>query len=241
MRNVLLEKDSYYRFFLLITFLAVWRWSVWQPTSPIDWYLENKMIILFIPVVYFIFVRYIHFSKLSLTLITLFSMFHLVGAHYTYSDVPFGFTLGKIFGTGGNPYDKFVHFMFGFLVVYPMREFFLRIAQAKGFWGYLLPFSLILCLGALYEMFEWLTVFQYGGSAGYQFIGGSDPFDTTKDLASAAVGALGGLVIVGICEAVELEGKFWKGWKESFYRDALTKPEEDKVLHMGSKVLKPDA
>jgi putative membrane protein len=237
MKSVLTKKDRY-RLFLLVAFLAVWMWSVWQPTSPINWYLENKMIILFIPIVYFLFVRYIQFSKLSLTLITIFSMLHLVGAHYSYGLVPFGITLGKVFGVGGNPYDKLVHFMFGFLIVYPMREFFLRIAQTKGFWGYLLPFSLILCFGALYEMFEWITVLQYGGSTGYQFIGGLDPFDTTKDLVAAGAGSLLGLIIVGVCEAIELEEKFWKTWKKSFYRDTLTKPKEDKLLHMGPKALK---
>jgi putative membrane protein len=231
-------KDDGYRYFLLAVFLLCWGWSVWQPTSPIDWYLENKMVLLFIPVVYFLFVRYIQFSKLSLTLITLFVVLHLVGAHYSYGSVPFGFALGDFFGVGGNQYDKLVHFAFGFLIVYPVREFFLRIAQAKGFWGYLLPFSLILCFGALYEIFEWFTVFQYGGTVGYQFIGGNDPFDTTKDLAAAAAGSLLGLIVVGICQLIELEEKFWQSWKKSFYRDNLTRPKEDKLLHTGTKALK---
>ena len=83
------DKDKRYRFFLLSAFLLVWGWSVWQPTSPVNWYLENKMIILFIPVIYFLFVKYITFSRLSLTLVTIFSMLHLIGAHYTYGSVPY--------------------------------------------------------------------------------------------------------------------------------------------------------
>jgi putative membrane protein len=238
MKGSSLDKDRRYRFFLLTAFLIVWVWSVWQPTSPINWYLENKMIILFIPVVYFLFVKYITFSKLSLTLITVFASLHLIGAHYTYGSVPYGDLLGRLIGSSGNQYDKLVHFSFGLLIVYPMREFFLRIAQTKGFWGYLLPFSLILCFAALYEIFEWLTVLQYGGSIGYQFIGGGDPFDTTKDLAAAGVGSLLGLIIVATCEWVELEEKFWKSIKKSFNRDGLTRPKEDKLLHMGPKALK---
>lgn len=238
MQSLIPLKDTYYRYFLLAAFLSVWVWSVWQPQSPLNWYLENKMVLLFIPIIYFLFVRFIQFSKLSLTLITIFIMLHLVGAHYGYGSVPFGFKLGEFFGVGGNQYDKLVHFAFGFLIVYPMREFFLRVAKAKGFWGYLYPFSLILCFGALYEIFEWFTVLQYGGSIGYQFIGGSDPFDTTKDLAAAAVGSLSGLVVVAVCEVIELEEKFWFKIKESFNRDNLTRPKEDKLLHLGPKALK---
>jgi len=32
-------------------------------------------------------------------------------------------------------YDRLVHFCFGFLVAYPVREVFIRISRAKGFWN----------------------------------------------------------------------------------------------------------
>ncbi len=232
------DKDKRYRLFLLAAFLLVWGWSVWQPTSPINWYLENKMIILFIPIVYFLFVKYIQFSKLSLTLVTVFAMLHLVGAHYGYGSVPHGDIIGRLLGADSNQYDKLVHFSFGFLIVYPMREFFLRIAQTKGFWGYLLPFSLVMCFAALYEVFEWVTVLQYGESTAYQFIGGGDPFDTSKDLTAAAIGSVLALLIVAVCERIELQEKFWKNIKQSFNRDDRTRPKEDKLLHIGPKALK---
>jgi hypothetical protein len=108
----------------------------------------------------------------------------------------------------------------------------------KGFWAYLVPFSFIMCLSALYEIFEWLTVIQYGGSVGYQFIGGNDPFDTAKDLASEGVGSILGLLIVAIVERFELEEKFWHNIKKSFVRDARTAPKEDKLLHEPRKVWK---
>ncbi len=231
MKEVSVYVSKYYVHFLLTLFLAVWAWSVWDPASPTNWFLENKMVLLFIPIIYFLLIRYIRFSKLSLSLITLFFILHLMGAHYNYGSVPFGFTLSEVSGLGGNMYDKLVHFSFGFLIVYPLRELCLRIAKMKGFWAYSMPFSMVLALGALYEVFEWVTVLQYGEAAGYLFIGGNDPFDTTKDLAVAAVGAVLALGIVLIFEIIEHRGVFWQHFKKSFTRDNRTHPKEDALLH----------
>lgn len=48
---------------------------------------------------------------------------HMIGSHYTYSEVPFGVTLQRLLGADRNMYDRFVHFCFGFLIAYPMRKY----------------------------------------------------------------------------------------------------------------------
>lgn len=231
MKAVLRYINDKYVYFLLGVFLATWVWSIWKPASHLNWFLENKMVLLFIPIIYLLLIRYIRFSKLSLTLVTIFLLLHIVGAHYNYGSVPFGYTLGNAFGAGGNMYDKLVHFSFGFFISYPIREFFLRVAKTKGFWGYLLPFNMILAMGALYETFEWITVLRYGEAAGYLFIGGNDPFDTTKDLTAAALGSLFALSIVLVCEAVDNKEALWRSIKSSFAQDSLSHPKEDRLLH----------
>ncbi|MFA5131882.1 MAG: DUF2238 domain-containing protein [Candidatus Paceibacterota bacterium] len=223
--------NTYYKYILLFFFVCVWLWSAWYPASEKNWFLENKTVFLSVPVVYFFCVWYIQFSKLSLTLITIFIMLHLVGSHYNYGSVPFGKTIGDIFNVNDNMYDKFVHFSFGLLIVYPLREFFLRVAQIKGFWGYLVPFMAVLTLGVFYEIFEWVTVLKYDAAIGYLFIGGNDPFDTTKDLLSAGLGALLTLSTLALFAYTRSRHRFRKGMGKSFIRDNATFPKEDIFLH----------
>lgn len=223
--------DLYYKVFLLVVFLSFWGWSVWHPTHQQNWLLENKAVFFSIPVVYFLFIWYIKFSRLSLTLVTAFVLLHLVGAHYDYGSVPFGKTLGSLFNSKENMYDKLVHFSFGLLIAYPLREMFLRIAKMKGFWSYLSPFMAIITLGTFYEIYEWVTVLQYDPQIGYLFIGGNDPFDTTKDLFSALLGSLIALLLVAWLEKLAYKDRLIKSFKKSFVRDKRTYPKEDEHIH----------
>ena len=56
---------------------------------------------------------------------------HAIGAHYTYTEVPFGFWLQHAFGLSRNPVDRLVHFDYGFLLVYPLRHLLMRLAGVK--------------------------------------------------------------------------------------------------------------
>ena len=118
---------------LLLAFLIAWIWSAIHPSFRRDWLLENVLVLIFAPIV-LLLGRYFRLSNLSYTLITLFMILHLVGAHYTYAEVPFGYVLQRWLGANRNMYDRLVHFSFGFLIAYPIREVFMRLAKTKGFW-----------------------------------------------------------------------------------------------------------
>jgi putative membrane protein len=139
--------------------------------------------------------------------------------------------LSKITGIETNLYDKLVHFSFGLLIVYPLREFFLRVARTSGFWSYLAPFTAVMTMASLYEIFEWVTVQNIDPKLAYMFIGGSDPFDTTKDMFSALLGTAISLGIVAVLERVDQKSSFWKNIKGSFKRDTMDAPKEDRILH----------
>jgi hypothetical protein len=62
-------------------------------------------------------------------------------------------------------YDRMVHFAFGLLLAYPVREVFMRVARARGFWSFFLPLDVTLAMSALYEIIEWQAA-QGGGSGG---------------------------------------------------------------------------
>ncbi len=189
---------SKYKISLILIFIAVWIWAAIRPIYPHDWLLENYLVFIFVPII-LITGFYFKLSDTSYTLITLFMILHVIGSHYTYAEVPFGDTLKNWLGAQRNMYDRLVHFSFGFLLAYPMREVFLRLSQVKGFWGFYLPLDLTLSFSALYEIIEWWVARKVDPSAGVAFLGAQgDIWDAQKDMTMAGMGALLAMVIIAL-------------------------------------------
>ncbi len=185
-----------YRVGLMLLVAAVWIWAAIRPFFRHDWLLENLLVFLFVPLV-IASGRYFRLSDVSYTLIALFTCLHLVGAHYTYSEVPFGFLLQQGFGADRNLYDRLVHFSFGLLLAYPVREVFLRLARVKGLWGFYLPLDVTLSLSAIYEILEWRVAEHASPEAGLAFLGSQgDVWDAQKDMLLAGLGALLTMLVV---------------------------------------------
>jgi len=215
---------SKYKSFLALMFVAVWTWAAINPKYPHDWLLENYLVFLFVPVIV-VTGRYFRLSNVSYTLITLFLCLHLVGSHYTYAEVPFGDVLQKWVGSDRNMYDRLVHFSFGFLLSYPIREAFMRLAKVKGVWAYYLPLDVTLSFSAVYEIIEWLTALRVNPAAGIAFLGSQgDVWDAQKDMLMAGIGSLLAMTIIAIINMVYNRG-FATEFKESF-----TLAQDDKPL-----------
>jgi len=180
---------TYYKI-LLTLFGLVWVWAAIAPLDRMGWLLENVLVILGVPLV-LVVGRYFRLSDVSYGLITVFMILHVVGSHYTYAEVPFGFRLQHWLGANRNMYDRLVHFSFGFLLALPVRESFIVLANVKGFWSYYLPLDVTLSLSAIYEIIEWGTVQVVQPGAGLAFLGTQgDDWDTQKDMGLAGLGAL---------------------------------------------------
>jgi len=204
-----------YKLFLLLAFAAAWVWAAINPVFPHDWLLENYLVFIFVPLI-IISGHYFKLSNVSYTLITLFMILHVIGSHYTYAEVPFGFTLQHWVGEQRNMYDRLVHFSFGFLLAYPMREIFVRITKVKGFWAFYLPLDITLSFSAGYEIIEWLTARNVASDAGLAFLGAQgDIWDAQKDMLMAGIGALLAMIIILVINAVYNE-KLGKELKQSF-------------------------
>lgn len=187
-----------YHKFLLLFFAAVWTWAAIGPKYPHDWLLENYLVFIFVPLILLVS-RYFRLSDLSYTLITLFMALHVVGSHYTYAEVPFGYDLQQWLGAGRNMYDRLVHCSFGLLLAYPLREMFLRIARTRGVWGLWLPIELVLAFSAGYEIIEWLVAARVDPEAGLAFLGTQgDIWDAQKDMLLAGAGAVLAMGIVAL-------------------------------------------
>ena len=200
---------------LLFVFVAVWIWAAINPTYRHDWLLENYLVFIFIPII-IVTGRYFRLSNVSYGLITLFMILHVIGSHYTYAEVPFGDVLQSWLGASRNMYDRLVHFSFGFLLAYPIREVFLRVTRVKGFWGYYLPFDVTLAYSAIYEIVEWVAAANVDPAAGLAFLGSQgDVWDAQKDMTMAGFGALLAMVIIALIN-LRYQPGFWKEMKDSF-------------------------
>ena len=84
-----------------------------------------------------------------------------------------------------------VHFLYGLLLVYPIREVVVRATSLRGFWSYFLPMDLTMSSSATYELIEWGAAVVFGGDLGVAYVGAQgDPWDAQKDMSLAAFGAL---------------------------------------------------
>ena len=203
-----------YQKILLLAFLVVWAWAAVNPKFPHDWLLENYLVFIFVPLI-IILGHWFKLSNVSYTLITIFMILHVIGSHYTYAEVPFGRTLEVWLGASRNMYDRLVHFSFGFLLAYPIREVFLRLAKVKGLWGYYLPLDVTMSFSALYEIVEWLTAANVNSAAGLAFLGAQgDIWDAQKDMLAAGLGAILAMLIVAAIHWKYNE-KFGAEFKES--------------------------
>lgn len=206
---------SKYQLSLIGLFVVCWGIMAISPATRQNWLLENALVAVFAPLV-LATARYFRLSDLSYTLITLYLLMHLLGGYYDYNNVPLGLTLGKWFGSERNCYDRLVHFGFGFLMAYPMREIFHRIASVRGFWGYFLPLDLTLPLSAIYEIIEWQVAAAVDPAAGAAFLGSQgDEWDAQKDMALAGLGACLAMAIIAAINWW-YDPNFWSEIRESF-------------------------
>lgn len=187
-------------------YAVLWVWLGISPSDRSAWVLENALVVGFVLLLWLVR-RSFRFSDASLYLILAFLALHAVGSHYTYSEVPYdawiksltGHSLNEAMGWQRNHFDRLVHFCYGLLLVYPIREFFLRVVEVRGFWGYFLPLDVTLSTSALYELIEWGAAEVAGGDLGMHYLGTQgDVWDAHKDMALAALGALIAVLMIAL-------------------------------------------
>jgi putative membrane protein len=210
-------------FTILIAALAVlWVALALHPVDRSDWVLENVLLLMGVVVLVATRKR-LPLSGISYTCILVFLCLHVIGAHYTYAEVPYdsafrsltGHSFNELVGWKRNNYDRVVHFSYGLLLAYPIRELFLRVADVRGFWGYFLPLDLTMSSSMLYELIEWLAAESFGSGLGAAFLGSQgDEWDAQKDMALASLGALITMTITAIVNAMS-QRDFAREWVES--------------------------
>lgn len=192
----------------LVLFLVVWGITLAYTPDFKNWCLENSLVILFGGFLFFFYRKY-QFSDLSYLLITIYLLLHVYGAMYTYAENPFGYWLKDALGSERNPYDRIVHFSFGFMLAYPVREVLLNVYKfPKGFaWG--LPIEFTLSISGMYELIEWAVADLLFPEQGMSYLGTQgDIWDAQKDMFVATLGAvLATTIVSSIKKVYKIEAK----------------------------------
>ena len=230
---------SRYLLTLSLIFAAWWGILAIEPHDRADWALENVLVVAFAILLASSF-RAFPLSRVSYTTIFVFLIVHEIGAHYTYAEVPYDEWTRSLFGTGlnellgfeRNHFDRAVHFSYGLLLAYPIREIFLRIVDVKGFWGYFLPLDVTMSTSMLFELFEWGAAEFFGGDLGIAYLGTQgDVWDAHKDMALASLGALAALSITALIN-IRLQRDFAKEWNQSLRVKGKRPLGEDEIRRM---------
>lgn len=140
--------------------------------------------------------RKFQFTNLVYVVIFIHFLILLLGAHYTYAEVPgFGW-MNEILGGTRNNYDKIGHFIQGFSPALIAREILIRNkVLLKKSWLPFLVLSVILAISAFYELIEWV-ISLFSGEAGDNFLGTQGYiWDTQTDMFTALIGGAVALIL----------------------------------------------
>jgi putative membrane protein len=189
-------RKNYWLHLFIIVFLSIWISTLVGTTDINNWCLENTLTILFLLFLAFSYRKYV-FSDTSYLLICIYLCLHVYGSKYTYAENPLGYWLQDVFHTSRNHYDRIVHFSFGFLLAYPMREMFLKWLKYPSLVSWVLPIEITLSISAFYELIEWAVADIFFKAQGDAYLGTQgDIWDAQKDIFLAFSGAILATTIV---------------------------------------------
>ncbi len=190
--------DRRYPAVLLAVFAGWWLLLGIAPLYREDWFLENVLVLVAIPVLVRGH-RTLPLSRRAYTGLFVFLMLHEVGAHFTYSLVPYdaaahalaGTSVSGLLGFERNHFDRLMHLLYGFLLTPAALDLVDARTAARGGWRPLFAGTFLASHAVAYEVIEWLAAEVFGGDLGTAYLGTQgDGFDAPKDMALAVAGSL---------------------------------------------------
>ena len=188
---------------LLAAFAAIWTALALAPWYREDWLLENMLVFAALPLLAWGY-RTLPFTRGTYACLFVFLVLHAIGAHYTYSEVPYdrafeavtGASINALLGWERNHYDRMVHFLYGLLVTPAAIKILQARAAPRGLWRWLLPVCFMMSHSVLYEMIEWLAAEVFGGDLGQAYLGTQgDVWDAQKDSLLATAGSVASVIL----------------------------------------------
>lgn len=149
-------------------------------------------------------------TPLVLILIAFHCVILIIGGHYTYARVPIGLWAQEAFDLSRNHYDRFAHFIQGFVPAMIAREILIRRSPLQpSKWLFFLVACVCLAISAVYELVEW-AVAEIDSAGSQDFLGTQgDIWDTQKDMALCGVGAITAQVLLNSLHNKQLRARHW--------------------------------
>ena len=176
---------------LAAAYAVIWLALAVRPVSRADWLLENAIVFVAVPL-FVATARRLRFSDFTYTCLFVFFVLHAIGAHYTYSLVPYAEWWEALGGApleGRNHYDRVVHALYGLLVAPAAVELFACFGRYPRPWDFLFPWMFMAGHSVVYELIEFAAALVFGGDLGQAYLGTQgDVWDGQKDMALALAG-----------------------------------------------------
>ena len=191
---------------LAATCAVAWLIAAVQPLDREAWILENLLLIAFVIVLFFGH-RRLQLSNTAYCLLAAFVMLHIIGAHYTYAQMPAGLWARDYFGFSRNHYDRVAHGAFGLLLAFPVHELLLRFSGNSRRWSYWLAPACILAVSGIFEAVESAVAEVIAPGEGVAWLGGQgDEWDAQNDMLAAGIGAFLMMALVALFERSSRSG-----------------------------------
>jgi len=160
------------------------------PHDRVTWVLEAGPVMIAAPLLLATHGRF-PFTTLAYVLICIHGLILMLGAAYTYAEVPAGNWVQEWLGLARNPYDRLGHLAQGFIPAIIAREILIRTFRfAPGGFLFFVVTCIALALSAFYELIEWWAALALGQGADHFLGTQGDEWDTQWDMFMALVGAL---------------------------------------------------
>ena len=166
------------------------------PNDRLTWWLEVAPVMVGIPLLLWLRPRF-PFTPLLYRLLFFHACVVMLGGHYSYAEVPVGFWFQDWFDLSRNHYDRFGHFVQGFIPAILMRELLWRTSPLRGSrWLPFLVACFCLAFSAFYEFIEWWGALIMGEDADAFLALQGDIWDTQWDMFLALCGAIISLLLL---------------------------------------------
>lgn len=183
-----------------LVFIGIWISTLIGTNDINNWLIENTLVFIFLGVLILSYKKF-QFSDLSYLIIGFYLCLHVYGSKYTYAENPLGYKLKELLHWDRNHYDRVVHFSFGFLLSYPMRDYFKNWFGWPTWVCWVLPCEITLSFSGMYEIIEWAVADVFFPNQGNAYLGTQgDTWDAQKDMSLAFCGS-----ILSMCSVATLK------------------------------------
>ncbi len=176
---------------LLVLLTVICVATVWgPPAGRFSWFLEVGPGLVGVAVLIGTYKR-AKMSRIVYVFVFLHMLILIYGGIYTYAETPLGNWARDTFELSRNHYDRVGHLALGFFPSLIIREVLLRNTPlVRGGWLVFLVLSVVLAIGAFWELLEWWTTLVVASDVGDAFLGSQgDVWDAQWDMFLALVGA----------------------------------------------------